>query len=135
MTSEESELADLLSNETWCNEVAFLADIFQALNTLNKNMQGKNENILTCTDKISSFKEKLTLWGARIKKENKAEMFELTKNCRLDKNLVSLILQSLSLLSKNIEKYFPSLGVSSLDWVRDPFVLNACESAVLTVAE
>ena len=62
-------------------------------------------------------------------------MFELTKNCRMDKNLVSLILQILSLLSKNIEKYFSSLDASSLDWVRDPFVLSACESAVLIVAE
>ena len=88
LTSEESELADLLSNETWCNEVAFLADIFQALNTLNKNMQGKNENILTCTDKIGSFKEKLRLWGVRIKKENKVEMFELTQKCRWTKILL-----------------------------------------------
>jgi hypothetical protein len=26
-TFEESELADLLSDETWCNKVAFLADL------------------------------------------------------------------------------------------------------------
>jgi hypothetical protein len=26
-TSEESELADLLSDETWCNKVTFLTDI------------------------------------------------------------------------------------------------------------
>jgi hypothetical protein len=68
-TSEESELADLLSDEAWCNEVAFLADISQVLNTLNKSVQAKNKNILTCTLKINSFKEKLTLWGARTKKK------------------------------------------------------------------
>jgi hypothetical protein len=56
--SAESELADLLSDKTWCNKAAFLADISQALNTLNKSMQQKNENILTCTDKINSLKEK-----------------------------------------------------------------------------
>jgi hypothetical protein len=70
-TSEESGLADLLSDETWSNKVAFPADISQAVNTLNKGIQGKNENILTCTDKINSFKEKLTLLGARIKKRTK----------------------------------------------------------------
>jgi hypothetical protein len=59
-TSEEPEMADLLSNETWCNKVAFLADISQALNTLNKSMQRKNKNII-CTDKINSFKKKVTL--------------------------------------------------------------------------
>jgi hypothetical protein len=68
---EESELADLLSDETWCNKVAFLADISQALNTLTKSTQRKNENILTCTDKINSFKEKLTPWEARIKRPTK----------------------------------------------------------------
>jgi hypothetical protein len=62
-------------------------------------------------------------------------MFELTKSCRLDKNIVNLILQSLSLLSKNTEKYFPSFEVSSLDWVRVPFVLSVLKSAELTVAE
>jgi hypothetical protein len=84
-------------------------------------MQGKNENILTFTDKINSFEEKLTLWGARIKKGNKAEIIELTKYCRLDKNLVDLILQNLSLLSKNTENVFPvnwriflGLGVRSV---------------------
>jgi hypothetical protein len=41
----------------------------------------------------------------------------------------------LSLLSKNIEKYFPLLEGSSLGWARDPFVLNAFEPAELTVAE
>jgi hypothetical protein len=56
-TAKECELAHLLSDET--------------LNTVNKSMQGKNENIITSTDKINSFKEKLTLWGARIKKRTK----------------------------------------------------------------
>jgi hypothetical protein len=55
--SEESELADLLSDETWCNKFAFLADISQALNTLTKSMQGKNAIILTVTDKINSFRK------------------------------------------------------------------------------
>jgi hypothetical protein len=62
-------------------------------------------------------------------------MFEVTECCRLDKKLVDLIPQIVSLLSKNIEKYYTSLDVSSSDWVRDPFVLSAFESAQLTVAE
>jgi hypothetical protein len=57
-------------------------------------------------------------------------MFEMTRSCRLEKNLADLILQNLSLLSKNTEKYFPSFDVSSLDYVRHAF-----ESVELTVAE
>jgi hypothetical protein len=62
--SEETELAGLLCDETWCNKVAFLTDISHAFNPLDKSAKGRKENILTCTDKIKSFKEKLTLWGA-----------------------------------------------------------------------
>jgi hypothetical protein len=52
-----------------------------------------------------------------------------------DQNLVDLILQSLSLLSKDTEKCFLSLDVSSLDCVKNPLVLTAYKSAELTVAE
>jgi hypothetical protein len=52
-------------------------------------------------------------------------MFELTECCRLDKILVDLILQNLSLLTKNIDKYLPSLDVFSADWVKDTFMLSA----------
>jgi hypothetical protein len=94
-------------------------------------MQGKKQNILTCTDKITSFKKKLKLWGGRIKKKNKVETLELTKICRLNKNIVNLVLQNLSLLSKHIEKYFPSFDVSTLA----SSALYALESAELTAAE
>jgi hypothetical protein len=49
--------------------------------------------------------------------------------------LVDLIQQSLPVLSKNFEKYFPSLDAACLDWVRDSFVLNSVESAEIFVAE
>jgi hypothetical protein len=54
-TEQESELADVVSDEVWCNKVAFLAGISKTLNTLKKSMQGKNETILICTDKINPF--------------------------------------------------------------------------------
>ena len=66
-TCEESQYVDFLSDDFWCAKVAFLADIFVKLNYLNKNMQGKQENILTSTDKISSFQQKLLLWIQKLK--------------------------------------------------------------------
>jgi hypothetical protein len=36
-TSEESELADLLSDEAWCNKATFLAHISQTLSIVNRN--------------------------------------------------------------------------------------------------
>lgn len=57
-TCEESEYSDFLNDTSWCNKVAFLADMFGKLYYLNKGMQGKQENILTSTHKISSFQQK-----------------------------------------------------------------------------
>jgi len=38
-------------------------------------MQGKQENILTSTDKISSFQQKLLLWISKIEKQTNWDMF------------------------------------------------------------
>jgi zinc finger BED domain-containing protein 5/7/8/9 len=114
-TCEESKYADFLSDDSWCTKVAFLADIFEKLNYLNKSMQGKQENILTSTDKISYFQQKLLLWISKIEKQTNWDMFNLVKNHHINSDLTNLILKSLHLLYENIKKYFPSLDVSSMD--------------------
>lgn len=134
-TCEESEYADFLSDDYWRTKVAFLADIFGKLYFLNKGMQGKQENILTSTDKMSSFQQKLSLWITKIEKHDTWDMFDLTKNCHIDSTLSKLILQSLRLLEENIKKYFSSLDISSMDWVRNPFIETAYKTAVFTTDE
>ena len=132
LATQHSELADFLGDKLWFNKVAFLADFFQSLNTLNKSIQGDHENILTCTYKITTFKEKLMLWERILKRENVVEMLELTKRCKLDGNL---ILQTLRLLGRKIEKHFPSPDISTLDCIRDLFVLPAYKLAKLKITE
>lgn len=92
-TCEEPKYADFLSDDSWCAKVAFLADIFEKLNYLNKSMQGKQENILTSTDKISSFQQKLLLWISKIEKQTNWDMFDLVKNCHVNSDLTNLILK------------------------------------------
>ena len=41
------------------SEIEYLSEIFGHRNSLNNNMQGRNENILTATDKLGAFKKKL----------------------------------------------------------------------------
>jgi hypothetical protein len=134
-TCEESQYADFLSNDSWCAKVAFLADIFEKLNYLNKCMQGKQENILTSTDKISSFQQKLLLWISKIEKQTNWNMFDLVKNCHINSDLKNLFLKCLRLLYENIKKYFLSLDVSSMDWVRNSFIDSAYETALFTTDE
>ncbi len=46
--------------------LAYLADIYQHLNNLNTSMQGTKENILTSTDKLLAFKNKLAAWKKHL---------------------------------------------------------------------
>ena len=45
----------------------YLAEIFGQLNIVNSNMQGRNENILTSTDKLVDLKKKIVIWKNRAK--------------------------------------------------------------------
>ena len=59
------DFVECLSDDQWSTKLAYLADIFNELNLLNSGMQGRNENILSSTDKINAFQIKLTIWKKR----------------------------------------------------------------------
>jgi hypothetical protein len=44
-----------IKDTVWCAELAYLADIFNMLNSLNSNMQSRKENLISASDKINSF--------------------------------------------------------------------------------
>ena len=50
--------------------LAYLADIFEALNQLNKKLQGPGTNIIVHSDAINAFVVKLNLWRQRAKNNN-----------------------------------------------------------------
>jgi hypothetical protein len=62
-------------------------------------------------------------------------VFDIVKNCHINSDLTNLILKSLHLPYENIKKYFPSLDVSSMDLVRNPFIDSAYETALFTTDE
>ena len=41
--------------------LAYLADIFNYINSINTKMQGREENILTSTDKLLSFQKNIVM--------------------------------------------------------------------------
>lgn len=59
---------ELLKNEKWCAMLAYLADIFNYINSVNTNMQGREENILTSTDKLLAFQKKIVMWKRKLLK-------------------------------------------------------------------
>ena len=70
------DFSDSLRDESWCSKLAYLADIFQQLNKVNTNMQGRTENVLSSTDKLRSLQKKLGIWK-RCALDGNLEMFPL----------------------------------------------------------
>ncbi|GFQ75579.1 zinc finger BED domain-containing protein 5 [Trichonephila clavata] len=51
LTQNMLEICQHLDDDYWLAKLAYMSDIFEHLNE-NKKMQGRNENILTCSDKL-----------------------------------------------------------------------------------
>ena len=136
LTNEGSDYAKLIASDEWCARLAYLADIFHHLNELNTRMQGRNENLLTSTDKINRFRSKVQLWQQHVISGN-LEMFSLT-NKRQDVNtaaLCEIIAKHLNILEEKLSFYFSSTCTECLDWVRDPFSSASAVGKDMTLQE
>ena len=86
-------------------------------------MQGAKENILTSTDKLLAFKNKLSVWKKHLSRGN-VEMFPLLLQVQTQTKyeyVIPLTTSYLGSLSGKLHKYFPSLSSDMYDWVRNPF--------------
>lgn len=66
--------AEFFSNEEFLLKTAYLADIFEKLNILNKSLKKNEANILTWNRKVEAFVKKLTLWESCLE-SNDIKMF------------------------------------------------------------
>lgn len=60
--AEKPEYSYKLKDDVWCADLAYLADIFNKLNTTNSSMQDKKETLISARDKMNRFGKKLELW-------------------------------------------------------------------------
>ena len=89
-------------------------------------MQGKNENILTCSDKLKEFKEKIVRWKNKLIRES-LEMFPRSNQISVvDKDLVlGLSQEHLALLHQKYDHYFFTINSEQYDWIRNLFSADA----------
>ena len=116
-----------LDNEQWVIFLAYLCDIFEQLNKLNLQMQGKNTNFIKFVDALKAFKAKLANWKRKAKIYNFAmfEKVDMLLDSRekssmpkvVEKNIVKHLLN----LQNKFDRYFPETGDEELDFVRNPF--------------
>ena len=106
--------------------LAYLADIFEALNQLNKKLQGPGTNIIVHSDAINAFVVKLNLWRQRAKNNNFPSFHRLTEITGDDfnKNLKEDIISHLRNLRDEFERYFSEINTGSIlmKVERNPFI-------------
>ena len=125
--------SEYLKSEFWISGLAYLVDIFQHLNNLNRSMQGKNENILTSTDKLSAFQKKLSIWKRNYINRN-FEMFPSLSKTHV-KEMMPIIVDHLTILQEKLRFYFPSLNVDHYDWIRNPFMETPTAAGLILAKE
>ena len=111
----------------------YLAEIFAHLNSLNTSMQGREENILTSSDKLVAYKKKVAIWKNRVEDGN-FEMFPLVRESCI-KNMSPIVFQHLTTLEEKFNFYFPSLKTDEYDWVRNPFRESSSNTGLLLCEE
>ena len=99
-------------------------------------MQGRNENLLTSTNKINGFQSKLHLWQHRVEIGN-LEIFPLTPKQQNANNaaLCDTISKHLKTLEDKLSFYFSSICTKRFDWVRDPYSSSAVVGLDMTLQE
>ncbi|KAK5863610.1 hypothetical protein PBY51_000631 [Eleginops maclovinus] len=124
LSDVHSPLADHLTDSRWLSRLAYLACIFDKLNSLNLSLQGPSTNILTLSDKVNAFTKKLQRWAARAESGDFEMFSELHDFLESDMNANSLkesITCHLRSLLDKFNKYFLTENVEPFDWVRQPF--------------
>ena len=95
LNDQRSPLAEHYVDHCFCAKLAYLADVFDLLNTLNLSIQGRNSSLFLVADKIEGFKKKIGLWKRRVNIKQ-FDMFPL-----LNETLKS----SLAIISATIIQY------------------------------
>uniref|UniRef100_A0A671YYZ8 Uncharacterized protein n=1 Tax=Sparus aurata TaxID=8175 RepID=A0A671YYZ8_SPAAU len=106
------ELYDRMHDFQWLAKLAYLADVFSALNTLNVALQGKTVTIFNVQDKIKATRMKMELWCGRL------DRGEFDKD--VGRSTVASFKQHLQDLHSQLGIYFPELD-TSFEWIRNPF--------------
>ena len=83
-------------------------------------MQGRNENILTATDKLVAFKDKVAIWKKRMREDTLDTFLLAQKNCVTE--MIPIVCEHLTCLENKIKLYFFSINIEVFDWIRNPFL-------------
>ena len=93
VAKQKNDLLFAFGGDKFSTYLAYLADIFETLNQLNKKLQGPGSNIIVLTDAINAFVTELKLWSQRANNNNFASFHCLidTTGNYFEQNLKNII--------------------------------------------
>ncbi|GFT94395.1 protein ZBED8 [Trichonephila clavipes] len=104
--------------------VSYLADIFEKLNILNKQLQGTNKTLVDAKAKIFGFITNIELCQKHINNKN-FEQFHWLQKCEATDTALLVIVNHLNNLSANIKERF--LDFQQIDfptWMMQPMLVD-----------
>ncbi|KAL4148803.1 hypothetical protein QTP88_002956 [Uroleucon formosanum] len=119
--------------------MAYLADIFNSLNSLNISLQGKEDNIFHTEDNIEAMLKKLELWRKRALQNNFNHFptlyaFIESSDEVFPQDTKDIIIEHLQILKHSFRKYFP-VPDKNKNWVVDPFNADVPDITGLTTTQ
>ena len=116
VAKQKNDLLLAFGGDKFSTYSAYLADIFETLNQLNKKLQGPGSNKIVHTDAINAFVAKLKLWSQRANNDNFASFHRLTDitGDDFEQNLKEDIISHLQNLQNQFEQYFSKINTSSI---------------------
>ena len=115
-----------LEDKKWILSLAYLHDIFEQLNRLNLRMQSKDTNIIMFVDALKTFKSKLENWKRKVETHNytmfgKLDILLDERPDGMPDHIKNGILEHLSALESEFERYFPETTDKNRDFVKNSF--------------
>lgn len=128
--SQKSEdFVTSLKDHSFVLNLAYLVDIFDALNMVNQSLQGTDVTVCEFIAKLKAFLAKLRLWRGNIQSDTLSmfstvtEFLDQNPQSKTDK-FTELVTDHLMKLGEEIGGYFPSIGEDEVVYLRNPFTAN-----------
>ncbi|CAH2108909.1 unnamed protein product [Euphydryas editha] len=104
--------------------VSYLADIFEKLNILNKQLQGPNKTLVDAKAKIFGFITNIELYQKHINNKN-FEQFHWLQKCEVTDTALLVIVNHLNILSADLKERFSDLKqIDFPTWMMQPLLVD-----------
>ena len=104
---QRQEFATYFNDPSFVERLAYLADIFEKLDTLNLSMQGRKTTIINLYDSLNAFVEKFELWKMHVMKDSFVMFDRLSSVTRANKsiNISAEVAEHLCKLKEELNHY------------------------------